>query len=350
MQGFSRENSKKVQRQNNQTNRYRWTYPVKVHKEGKDGCIFMSEQYEKEEKQTKKQRGREQQRVTTTCYLVVKRQYHTTRFSLQWRAITLKVLPAWNRFSRTKSTTSGTSWHQRHGDQTGITDSDITGNAACRTFLTELILNTAESQQKLIAAMLDSLMLRFIYLASGCRDSRKRLLKPPAGSCEDWGVWRGLPSRTSHSRSLSGREDCGGRDLWISGVGLGEKKREEEALQWWIILRQQPLGGVSQVWALTKALVLQNQITLSYIAATYVKTSLMRYRRVNVFVLPLKAAIGFHSFPYDMKIWLQTLDTCLTSSMEIIVWILIRVTLSRWCNATQTFRIILHLNCIITII
>lgn len=39
----------------------------------------------------------------------------------------------------------------------------------------------------------------------------------------------GLPSQTSHSQSLSGREDCGGWDLSISGVGLNktEKKRKD---------------------------------------------------------------------------------------------------------------------------
>lgn len=40
-----------------------------------------------------------------------------------------------------------------------------------------------------------------------------------------------LPSQTSHSQSLSGREDCYGSDLWSSGVGLDVmKKREQEAL------------------------------------------------------------------------------------------------------------------------
>lgn len=39
----------------------------------------------------------------------------------------------------------------------------------------------------------------------------------------------GSPSQTSHSQSLSGREDCGGWDLLISGVGLNktEKKRKD---------------------------------------------------------------------------------------------------------------------------
>ena len=40
----------------------------------------------------------------------------------------------------------------------------------------------------------------------------------------------GLPSRTSHSRSLSGRGDCGGRDLWISGVGLEENKERGKSV------------------------------------------------------------------------------------------------------------------------
>ncbi len=73
-------------------------------------------------------------------------------------------------------------------------------------------------------------MLRFIYLVGSCRDSRSgcQNLQQEVMKIEASEV--GLPSRTSHFQSLSGREDCGGQDLWISGVGLEEKKKEEKRL------------------------------------------------------------------------------------------------------------------------
>ncbi len=66
MQEVSKNNPNTVGRQRNAgKHTYRWTYPVKVHKDGEDGCLFMSEkdEREQEEKQTKIQRGetREQQ-------------------------------------------------------------------------------------------------------------------------------------------------------------------------------------------------------------------------------------------------------------------------------------------------
>ncbi len=52
MQKFSGEESKTVQRQKNaDKHTCRWTYPVKVHTDGEDGCIFMSEQYELEKEE-----------------------------------------------------------------------------------------------------------------------------------------------------------------------------------------------------------------------------------------------------------------------------------------------------------
>lgn len=87
---FSKENSKTVKRQKN-ANKHtdRWTYPVKVHKDGEGGCIFMNEKLEKEEKQRKKQRGRERQQHVIWLY-----KHHTTWFSLQWKAFTLTFSPA----------------------------------------------------------------------------------------------------------------------------------------------------------------------------------------------------------------------------------------------------------------
>lgn len=44
MQEFGEEDSKTMKRQKNaDKHTYRWTYPVKVHKDGEGGCIFMSE-------------------------------------------------------------------------------------------------------------------------------------------------------------------------------------------------------------------------------------------------------------------------------------------------------------------
>ncbi len=41
----------------------------------------------------------------------------------------------------------------------------------------------------------------------------------------------GLPSRTSHYQSLSGKADYGGQGLWISGAGLDGQKTEEKVFQ-----------------------------------------------------------------------------------------------------------------------
>lgn len=87
--------------------------------QGWRGRMYIHE-YEKRRKQTKKQRGRERERAPTTCYLLVKtRQHHMLLLHFHQREIC------------SISITSGTSGHQRHEDQAGITHSDTAGNSAC---------------------------------------------------------------------------------------------------------------------------------------------------------------------------------------------------------------------------
>lgn len=63
----------------------------------------------------------------------------------------------------------------------------------------------------------------------------------------------GLPSRTSHGRSLSGRADCGGPGLWTSGAGLEEEKRG---------------GGVTEI-DLNEVVVVFTTFTINHIMLHY---------------------------------------------------------------------------------
>lgn len=140
MQEFGKEDSETMKRQKNadkHTNR--WTYPVKVHKDGEGGCIFMSEWVGKRRRNKQRSRRRENDNnMLSGCIITTPHGSACSGGLLLWRFYQHKICSQGRSVSPLgEADIKGTRI------RTALHTQTLQLFSACRPFLTDSILSTA---------------------------------------------------------------------------------------------------------------------------------------------------------------------------------------------------------------